>query len=132
MIIVDSNIVIDIATNDARWGAWSFRALERAVAIDHAVINDVVYAELSAGYRHNDLLDAALKGLRIGYAQIPKIALFLAGHAFRHYRRQRGTKTGVLPDFFIGAHAFAADARVLTRDPRYVRSYFPTVMLISP
>ncbi len=132
MIIVDSNVVIDIATNDARWGDWSFRALEQAVATDHAVINDVIYAELSAGYRHSDLLEAALKGLRIGYAQIPRVSLFLVGHAFRRYRRQRGTKIGVLPDFFIGAHAFVADAKVLTRDPDFVTRYFPTVALISP
>ena len=132
MILVDSNIVIDIATNDARWADWSLAQLEFSTASDAVVINDVVYAELSAGYRHTDDLDHALEGLRIGRADIPKLALFLAGHAFRQYRRRRGVKTGVLPDFFIGAHAFVADMALLTRDPDRVRAYFPTVELITP
>jgi predicted nucleic acid-binding protein len=66
------------------------------------------------------------------HVPIPRAALFLAGQAFRMYRRQNGTKSGVLPDFFIGAHAVATDAPLLTRDPRRIRSYFPSVTVISP
>lgn len=132
MILVDTNVVIDVATGDPHWAEWSLNQLESAVARDSVVINDIVYAELSAGYRHTDELDNSLKTLRIAHAVIPKLALFLAGHAFRQYRRRRGVKTGVLPDFFIGAHAFVENAALLTRDPDRVRAYFPTVTLIAP
>ena len=132
MILVDTNVVIDVATADPHWGAWSLNQLESAAASDGVAINDVVYAELSAGYRHTDELDNTLRTLRIAHAIIPKFALFLAGHAFRQYRRRRGVKTGVLPDFFIGAHAFVENATLLTRDPDRVRAYFPTVTVIAP
>ncbi len=107
-------------------------ALEDSAGGDELSIDDVVYAELASGYQEMARLDDALEALRITRAQTPKLALFLAGHAFRQYRRRRGAKMGVLPDFFVGAHAFVAGATVLTRDRGFIATYFPTVTLISP
>jgi len=133
LILVDSNIVIDIATNDPHRASWSLAHLERAVGSDVVAINDVIYAELAAGYGHTGALDRDLELLRIFQCErLPKPALFLAGHAFRRYRQRRGMKTGVLSDFFIGAHAVVTQSALLTRDPTRVRTYFPTVQLIAP
>ena len=132
MILVDTNVLLDILAEDPTWEPWSTRALHEARAKDNLAVNDVIYAELSPGYQDIGELDDALGELGIAGAAMPRFALFLAGHAFRQYRRRRGVKTGVLPDFFIGAHAFVEDATLLTRDPGRIKAYFPTVTLITP
>jgi predicted nucleic acid-binding protein len=106
--------------------------LELASAEDELAFNAVVYAELSAGYEDMRELDDALSVLEVASAVIPKSALFVAGHAYRTYKGRKGARTGVLSDFFIGAHAAVEGAPLLTRDTRRVRAYFPTVRLISP
>lgn len=132
MILVDTNILIDILAKDPIWEAPSTVVLELATVRDVVVVADVVYAELAPRYPGTDELDAALERLKLKTATTPKQALFLAGHAHRLYRRRGGTKTGVLADFFIGAHAAVEGASLLTRDPGRVRAYFPTVTLIAP
>ena len=92
----------------------------------------MIYAELSVGYDRPEEVDAALAQAGVGLAEIPRAALFLAGKAFQSYRSRGGTRTGVLPDFFIGAHAVVAGLRLLTRDARGYRSYFPTIAMITP
>ncbi|HET9318170.1 MAG TPA: type II toxin-antitoxin system VapC family toxin [Rhizomicrobium sp.] len=132
MILVDTNILIDIFAEDPIWKDRSLVALRLAKARDALSVNEVVYAELAPGFPNVLELDLALDALAVATAPSPKSALFLAGHAFRRYRRQSGTKTGVLPDFFIGAHAVVEDAQLLTRDARRIQTYFPTVGIISP
>jgi predicted nucleic acid-binding protein len=132
LILVDTNVVLDVATKDRRWSEWSSEQLEIAFGRDDVAINDVIYAELAAGYGRADELDVTLRSLGLERSVIPKFALFLAGHAYRQYRRQQGTKTNVLSDFFIGAHAAVEDAQLLTRGPKRIRAYFPSVTLISP
>ncbi|HEY8698051.1 MAG TPA: PIN domain-containing protein [Rhizomicrobium sp.] len=132
MILVDTNVLLDVLRDDQAWREWSSKALASAAALDEVVINPVIYAELSSQYEEIRALDTALDSLRIGYFEIPRTALFLAGHAFRRYRRAGGTRAGVLSDFFIGAHAAVAAATLLTRDSGRVRSYFPTVAVIEP
>lgn len=132
MILVDTNIVIDIATKDPYWADWSAQQLELAAGRDDIAINDIVYTELAAGYRRVDELDGVLRLLTLEREEIPKFALFLAGQAFRRYRRQSGRKEGVLSDFFVGAHAVVGGAQVLTRDARRIRAYFPSVPVIAP
>jgi predicted nucleic acid-binding protein len=132
LILVDTSILVDILARNSQWSEWSLDQLELAAARDNIALNDIIYAELAAGPRHIADLDAALWTLGMDHVPIPRAALFLAGQAFRMYRRQNGTKSGVLPDFFIGAHAVATDAPLLTRDPRRIRSYFPSVTVISP
>ena len=132
MIFVDSNVLIDIFSNDPVWEQRSLTAVELRAAREDVIINEVVYAELSPGFAHPDKLDEGLNLLGVKLQTPPKSALFLAGNAHRLYRRRGGTKTSVLPDFFIGAHAAVEGASLLTRDPGRVRAYFPTVALIAP
>ena len=118
MILVDTNVLLDLVTDDPRWAEWSQQQLDLASAHDQLAINDVVYAELSIGYARMEQLDAMIgsTGLVCAVmplcAVMPRSALFLAGKAFQRYRSVGGRKTGVLPDFFIGAHAVIADAPV--------------------
>jgi predicted nucleic acid-binding protein len=132
VILVDTNVLLDVFRDDQQWEAWSAAALAAAAARDSLRINQIIYAELSSQYDAIEALDAALEGLGIGIAEIPRPALFLAGQAFRRYRRSGGTKSKVLADFFVGAHAAITHSTLLTRDTRRVRTYFPTVSLLEP
>lgn len=131
-VLVDSNVILDVATGDPRWAPWSSRALERAADEAQLVINPLVYAEVSIGFdRVEDLEEALPAGLYLR-ADLPYEAAFLAGKSFLSYRRRGGHRSSPLPDFYIGAHAAVADYRLLTRDPARYRGYFPTVELIAP
>lgn len=131
-MLVDTNVLVDVLENDPDWADWSVAQLRAQAQIHRLVINPVIYAELSLAFSTVEALDEALAALQIPVIDIPKPALFLAGKAFVKYRRQGGTKTNVLADFFIGAHAAVAGLPVLTRDVRRYASYFPTVALIAP
>lgn len=132
MILVDTNVLLDIATNDPVWANWSMENLDAAASLGPVVVNAVIYSEFSVGYDRIEEVERLLKDVDIGWADVPREALFLAGKAFQQYRRQGGSRTGVLPDFFIGAHAAVSGMTLLTRDPARYRSYFPKVGLISP
>ena len=119
-------------TNDRRWAAWSQQQLERAGAQDELAINAIVYAELSIGYARIEELEAMIAAAGLVIAEIPRPALFLAGKAFRRYRAAGGTRTGVLPDFFLGAHAVISNSALLSRDAARYRSYFPGIRLFAP
>ncbi len=131
-MLIDTTVLVDVLANDPDWADWSVAQLRAQAQIHRLVINPVVYAELSLAFSTVEGLDEALANLRIPVIEVPKPALFLAGKAFVKYRRQGGTKTSVLADFFIGAHAAVAGLPVLTRDVRRYESYFPTVQLIAP
>jgi predicted nucleic acid-binding protein len=131
-MLVDTNVLVDVLENDPTWADWSIAQLRAQAQIHRLVINPVIYAELSLTFSTVEALDATLADLQIPVIATPKPALFLAGKAFVQYRRQGGTKTNVLADFFIGAHAAVAGLPVLTRDVRRYASYFPTVHLIAP
>ncbi len=132
MTLIDTNILLDVVTNDLAWIGWSIQQLDAAALKGGLTINPVVYAELSVRFATIEALDAMLDRAGISLADIPRPALFLAGKAFQRYRAGGGARAGVLPDFFIGAHAAVAKAPLLTRDPRRFRTYFPTVALITP
>lgn len=132
MILVDTNVLVDIITADANWGEWSLETLNTALAVGPVLINDIVYAELATRYESVAALDAFLALGPLDREATPDEALFLAGHAHNMYRRAGGTRTGVLSDFFIGAHALVAGIPLLTRDVRRYRTYFPTIRLIDP
>ncbi|MBF0133065.1 MAG: type II toxin-antitoxin system VapC family toxin [Magnetococcales bacterium] len=131
-VLIDSNVLLDILTADPRWKDWSASALT-AVA-DHAriVINPIIFAEISVGYDHIEDLEEALPLEFIEREPLPYEAAFLAGKVFLAYRRRGGQKTSPLPDFFIGAHASVMGYRLLTRDPKHYRTYFPKVNMIAP
>ena len=132
MILVDTNVLLDLVTDNPDWAGWSQQQLDHAAARDDLTINDIVYAELSIGYERMEELDAMIQTAGLTIAAIPRPALFLAGKAFQRYRSAGGRKTGVLPDFFVGAHAVIADAALITRDAARYRSYFPGIALIAP
>jgi predicted nucleic acid-binding protein len=131
-VLVDSNVILDVAESDATWAAWSSAALVKAANEAPLVINPLVYAEVSIGYARIEDLEAALPAAAFRREALPWEAAFLAGKCFVRYRRGGGVRTSPLPDFYIGAHAAVAHYRLLTRDPRRFRSYFPTVKLITP
>ncbi len=130
--LVDSNIILDIATNDPTWSESSSQALEAAANDSPLAINALIYAEVSIGYGRVEELEQAIPSTTFRREPLPYEAAFLAGKAFLQYRRRGGARTSPLPDFYIGAHAAVSGFRILTRDPRRYRAYFPTVDLIVP
>ena len=132
MTLIDTNVLIDVVAKQSPWMFWSLARLDEAGARGPLLINDVVYSELSVSYSSMERIDEVLHNAGINLAPTPKAALFLAGKAYRRYRGAGETRTGVLPDFFIGAHAAAAGLTLLTRDARRYRTYFPTIDLIAP
>ena len=132
MTLVDTNVLLDLVTDDPRWADWSVAQLEAASLAGPLLINDAIYAELAVRYGRIEDLDAFIAEAGLELTPMPRAALFLSGKVFTRYRRAGGTRTGVLPDFFIGAHAAVADLPLLTRDVGRYRSYFPTVRLITP
>jgi len=131
-ILVDSNVLLDIMTEDSHWLAWSAAAIERAADSFRLVINPIIYAEVSVRYTRIEELDAALPKALFDREAIPYEAAFLAGKSYLVYRRRGGMKRSPLPDFFIGAHAAVAGYRLMTRDAARYRSYFPKLPLIAP
>jgi len=132
LILVDTNVILDVIENDPRWAEWSQGQLDAAAVKYRLAINPVIYAELSVAYARIEELEAMIAQADFTVAPIPREALFLAGKVFKDYRRRGGAKTGVLPDFFIGAHAAVAGVPLLTRDVTRYRAYFPNLVLISP
>jgi hypothetical protein len=132
MTLVDSNVLLDVVTDGETWADWSQTQLEHAALHGPLVINSVIYAEISTRYATVDDVDSMLLDLNIDVATTPRSALFLAGKAYIQYRAAGGVRTGVLADFFIGAHAAVEELPLLTRDARRYRHYFPSVVLIAP
>lgn len=131
-ILVDSNILIDIATDDPVWGTWSAAALAQAGQGARLVINPLIYAEVSVTHSRIETLDALLPEEVFAREPLPWSAAFLAGKAFLAYRRKGGARASPLPDFYIGAHAAVCGYQLLTRDRGRYATYFPRLELISP
>jgi hypothetical protein len=132
MLLVDTNVLVDVLEDDPEWADWSIGQLRAQSKIHRLVINPVIYAELSTAFSTMEALDGAVGDLGLQLVEIPRPALFLAGKAFVHYRRRGGRKNNVLSDFFIGAHAAVSGYPILTRDTSRYASYFPSVSLIAP
>lgn len=130
--LVDSCVLLDIATEDPKWADWSFEQLALARDQGETVINPIIYGEVSVGYTSIEELENALPPEEYAREQLPYAAAFLAGKAFLAYRRRGGEKRSPLPDFYIGAHAAIRSYRLLTRDGARYRTYFPRVELIRP
>jgi predicted nucleic acid-binding protein len=130
--MVDSNVLLDLMSEDEDWFAWSASAIERAADEFRLVINAVIYGEVSARYTKIEDLDAALPTTMFHREAIPYEAAFLAGKSFLAYRQRGGLKRSPLPDFLIGAHAAVAGYQLLTRDTARYRTYFPCLYLIAP
>lgn len=132
MLLVDTNVLVDVLEDDPVWADWSIAQLRAQSQLHDFVINPVIYAELSLTFESPQTLDRTIVDLGLELVEVPRPALFLAGKAFVRYRREGGTRRNVLADFFIGAHAAVQEWPLLTRDARRYRSYFPTIELITP
>ena len=130
--LVDSNVILDVATEDAEWVDWSAAMLEDAGERGPLVINPLIFAEVSVRYWTLEDVDEAIPAAFYTRAALPWEAAFLAAKAFERYRRAGGARRSRLPDFFIGAHAAIAGLTLLTRDPKRYRRYFPKLRIISP
>lgn len=132
MLLVDTNVLVDVLENDPRWADWSIGQLRAQSKVRRLAINPIIYAELSLTFSTVEALDETIDDLGLAIIEVPRPALFLAGKAFVLYRRHGGTKNNVLADFFIGAHAAVSGYPLLTRDTGRYRSYFSDVQLIAP
>ena len=130
--LVDSNVILDVVTDDGEWADWSGSMLASAAQRGRLVINPLIYAEVACGFSRIEDLDAALPSAYFVREPLPWPAAFLAARAFLAYRRRGGTRPTPLPDFFIGAHAALAGYTLLTRDRRRYKTYFPKLDLIEP
>lgn len=130
--LVDSNVILDLVTDDPKWGQWSADALARAGDESPLAINPLIFAEISIGFATVEELEELLPPEDFARLALPYEAAFLAGKAFLSYRRRGGRKSAPLADFYIGAHAAVSGLRLLTRDARRYRTYFPTVQVIAP
>ncbi|MEX0777726.1 MAG: type II toxin-antitoxin system VapC family toxin [Phycisphaeraceae bacterium] len=131
-VMVDTCVLLDVATQDPKWFEWSSGALAEAADRGRLIINAVIYAELSVGFARIETLQQILDPQVFDYRPIPREAAFLAGKAFARYRGQSGAKTRPLPDFFIGAHASIESLPLLTRDVKRFTTYFPQLQIIRP
>ena len=131
-VLVDSNILLDVVCDDPTWSAWSEAQLRAVGNESPLVINALVYSEVSVGFQRIEDVDAALPPSRYEREALPYEAAFLAGKCFVRYRRRGGRRRSPLPDFYIGAHAAVAGYRLLTRDAKRYREYFPRLELICP
>ena len=129
---MDSNVLLDVVTDDTEWFEWSAAMLADAADRGAIVINPIIYAEVSAAFGRIEDLDEALPSLYYRRVPLPWESAFLAGQCFVKYRRRGGARRSPMPDFYIGAHAALAGLTLLTRDPRRYRTYFPSLSLISP
>lgn len=132
MLLVDTNVLLDVLEDDPKWGDWSVQQLRAQAQVHELFINPVIYSELSLAFDSVEATDDALDGMGLTVQELPRPALFLAGRAFIKYRREGGVRTNVLADFFIGAHAAVLSCGILTRDGRRYRNYFPRVALVVP
>lgn len=130
--LIDSNVLVDVLTDDDEWSDWSASMLEQAADAGILAINPIIYAEVSVSYRRIEDLDVHLPADYYIRTALPWEAAFLAGKAFVQYKRRGGPRRSPLPDFYIGAHAAVSGMTLLTRDPRRYRTYFPKLRLISP
>lgn len=132
MLLVDTNILVDVFENDPDWADWSIGQLRAQSQVHELAINGIVHAELAAAFDRVEELDDAVDALGLNVLELPGPALFLAGKAFVNHRRAGRSRVRVLADFLIGAHAAVAGMPLLTRDARRYRRYFPTVTLLTP
>jgi len=132
MLLVDSNVLIDVLEDASPWADWSTLQLSRQAMVHELTLNPVIYAEISPSYELPAQLDSRLDQMEITCRDLSREALFLAGHVHRRYRRSGGLREQMLPDFLIGAHAMVLGCGILTRDARRYRNYFPRVPLVTP
>lgn len=131
-ILIDSNVILDIFTQDKKWFSWSSETLAECAEHELLYINPIIYSEISVGFTRIEELEDALPSGYINRDDLPYEAAFLAGKCFVKYRKSGGKKHAPLPDFYIGAHAAVKGWSILTRDKGRYQTYFPTLHVITP
>ncbi len=131
-VLVDSNVILDVFSDDPKWADWSESILEEYSYFTPLYINSIIYSEISIGFEAIEDLEDAVFRAGFQMLEIPKEGLFLAGKVYLQYKKRRGVKRTPLPDFYIGAQAAVLNLDLITRDVSRFRSYFPTVKLITP
>jgi len=131
-ILVDSNVILDVLTDDPQWFTWSATQLAHAAETGTLHINPIIYAEVSIGFQAPNEVESVLSPFLFRREVLPYAAAFLAGKAFQHYRQRGGTRRSPLPDFYIGAHALTDGYTLLSRDVNRYHTYFPDLQLLSP
>jgi predicted nucleic acid-binding protein len=132
VLLVDTNVILDVVEDDPRWYNWSVEQLRHLSRAHELLINSVIYAELACFFKSPQELDFRLDDLEMGFKEIPRLGLYFAGVAHRHYRKAGGPRESILADFLIGAHAAVLGCGIITRDPRRYRTHFPRVPLVTP
>lgn len=130
-VIVDTNVILDVITDDPNWADWSIGILEE-YSPGGLIVNSAIYAELSFGIEAISEVDNLIRNFGLLYKDVPRLGLFKAAKAFREYKKRKGGKDFVLPDFFIGGHAEALDVPIITRDVSRYKTYFPNIKIIHP
>jgi predicted nucleic acid-binding protein len=132
MLLVDTNVLVDVFQNDPQWADWSIAQMRAQSKLHVLAINPIIYAEISLSFSTLEALNDVVTTMALEVREIPRPALFLAAKAYEQYRRRGGSKAQVLPDFFIGAHAAVEGWPLLTRDASRFRTYFPTLDVLAP
>lgn len=132
MLLVDTNVLVDVLQDDPQWANWSISQLRAQASIHQLAINPIIYAEISLSFSTLEGLDSAVSTLALELREVSRPALFLAAKAYAQYRKRGGSRLQVLPDFFIGAHAAVEGWPLLTRDASRFRTYFPTLEVVAP
>jgi predicted nucleic acid-binding protein len=132
MLLVDTNVLVDVFQNDPQWADWSIAQMRAQSKLHVMAINPIIYAEISLSFSTLEALNDVVTTMALEVCEIPRPALFLAAKAYEQYRRRGGSKAQVLPDFFIGAHAAVEGWPLLTRDASRFRTYFPTLDVLAP
>lgn len=132
MLLVDTNVLVDVLQVDPQWADWSISQLRAQASVHPLIINPIIYAEMSLSFLTLEGLDSAVSTLALELREIPRPAMFLAAKAYAQYCKRGGSKLQVLPDFFIGAHAAVEGWPLLTRDASRFKTYFPTLEVVAP
>ncbi len=131
-ILIDSCVLLDLFTDDPNWAVWSEEMLLRYSQTNTLYVNSIIYTEVSIGFNRIEEVELAIKEAGVKVLEIPREALFLAGKTFLKYKKNKGTKSSTLPDFFIGAHAIVSSFNLITRDITRYKTYYPNLKLIAP
>jgi predicted nucleic acid-binding protein len=131
-VLVDSNVLLDVFTEDPAWFDWSSDVLAEMAEHSVLVVNPIIYAEISVRFESIEELEQVLPPDQFAREPLPWEAAFLAGKSYMAYRRRGGERRSPLPDFYIGAHAAVRGMTLLTRDASRYRTYFPALRLIAP
>jgi predicted nucleic acid-binding protein len=128
---VDSSALLDVLTNDPVHSGSSLGALRAAAVLGQLIVCPIVWAELRGSFTDPALMERSLAAAHISFDPFDRECADIAGAHWREYRRQGGSRTRLIADFFIGAHAQRRGGRLITRDRGFYRRYFSELRIID-